>query len=323
MNTMLKTSTHPLIQEVEARMRMQFSGYPSTLVATLDQLILTGSKRIRPSITLLMGSLFDAKQETILNLAAAVEMMHTATLVHDDLVDGTGQKPVHKTINGRFATSATVLAGDFAFAAAAQLAAATNRISVMEKFSETLQIIVNGEITYMFNSGDHRDRRAYYEWIHAKTASLFKLASGMAATLGSADPAGIESATQFGFNIGMALQISDDIIDLAGDPSLLGKPVGSHLRQGAITLPALFYLEAHPDDFDFEAMIKSNGNGQGEIESLITAIQNSDAIGQSAQQADRFLKDGLDALSNLPDTPERAELAQLARQVIKHENIEG
>jgi geranylgeranyl pyrophosphate synthase len=259
--------------------------------------------------------MFDAEQETLLNLAAAVEMMHTATQVHDHLTSIANQRHGQVTLNTRFATSATVLAGDLAFAAAAQLAAATNRITVMEKFSETLQIIISGEITHMFNNGNRRDQEAYFGWIRAKTASVFELASGMGATIGSASPAEIGAATQFGHNIGMAFQITDDILDFAGDPSALGKPAGSNLRQGIITLPTLFYLEAHPNDMDLIPISKGNGNGLGHIESIITAIRQSDAIDQAAREADRFLQLGLEALARLPDTPERTKLSLLASEV--------
>jgi geranylgeranyl pyrophosphate synthase len=242
-------------------------------------------------------------------------MMHAATLIHDDLVDNAAQRRGQQTVNTRFSTSATVLAGDLAFAAAAQLGAATQSITVMQKFSETLQIIVNGEISYMFKDNDHTNLQAYYDWIYAKTASVFKLAAGMAATIGTASPAEIEAANQFGYNIGMAFQVTDDILDFIGDPAVLGKPTGNDLRQGTLTLPTLLYIEAHPNSLDISTTHQGNGNGQGHIEDLITSIRQSEAIEQSLQIADRFLQEGLAALDQLPETPERAELARLARQI--------
>jgi len=194
-------------------MRAQFSGYPSTLVARLDQLILSDDKRIRPTIILLLGSIFKTERETLLDLAAAIEMMHIATRVHDDLSDRGGRPRGHNKISTRFTTSATILAGDFAFAAAAQLAAATKSIAVMRKFSETLQFIVNGEITYMFSNGKSCDQEAYYRWIHAKTASVFEIAAGMPAQSGFANKVEVSAAYQFGYNLGMAFQIADDVLD--------------------------------------------------------------------------------------------------------------
>lgn len=315
MSTLFKTPTQSLIREVEARMRAKFSDNPSLLVNTLEQMILAGGKRIRPTIILLIGKMFAAEQDILLNLAAAIEMMHAATLVHDDLADDAGQRRGKPTTNTLFTTSATVLAGDLAFAAAAQLAAATNRIEVMRRFSETLGFIVNGEITYMFKNGNGANQKAYYDWIHAKTASVFELAAGMAATLGSATPAEITAADQFGYNLGMAFQITDDILDFTGDPTVLGKPVGNDLRQGTITLPTLLYLESHPGELDLGTLAKQNGNGQVHIENIITAILQSEALDKATQEADRFLQRGLAALALLPDTPERDELAVLASGV--------
>jgi len=317
---MLKTTTQPLISEVEDRMRAQFAGNPSALVATIEQLILAGGKRIRPTIILLMGSIFDAEREALLNLAAAIEMMHTATLVHDDLVEEAGHQRGNKTIHTRFTTSAAVLAGDLAFAAAAKLAAAVESIPVMQKFSETLQFIVNGEIAHMFNDGSPADQESYYAWIHAKTASVFELAAGLAATLGFANQAEIDAAYQFGYNIGMAFQVTNDVLDFSSDPSLLGKPAGNDLRQGTITLPSLLYFEAHPDGLDIGAILNNNGNGHGDIESIIDAIRQSGSIDQALRKADDFIQDGLDALAKLPDTPARAELALLANQITRREN---
>jgi len=316
MNTRIKMPIQGLIQEVEARMRSQFGGNPTALVATLDQLILTGGKRIRPTLTLLIGSMFRAEQEKLLNLAAAIEMLHTATMVHDDLVDRTADRRGRKTISASFTTSATVLAGDFAFAAAAQLAAATNNIAVMQNFSETLQFIVNGEITYMFSNGQRCDVEAYYRWIHAKTASVFEVAAAMSATIGTANPVEIAAAHQFGYNLGMAFHITNDVQDFTGDPSILGKPIGSDLRQGILTLPTILYLDSHPTDLDNRMISKGNGFSSELLDELISSIRQSDAIDEALGQAQHFLQQASDTLLSLPDTPERTQLEVLVSQVI-------
>jgi geranylgeranyl pyrophosphate synthase len=206
-----------------------------------------------------------------------------------------------------------------AFASAAQLSAAIASTTVMRRFSETLQFIVNGEITYLFNNGAQGSREAYYDWIHAKIASVFELASELAATIGSASPAEIKAATQYGYNLGMAFQIMRDIRDFMGDPFALDKPRRNGLRFGSMTLPALLYLEAHPDQFDIDSIRKSNGNGQGEIDELIGAIRQSDAVEQATKEADQFLARALESLFKLPDTSERSELALLAQNVIKQD----
>jgi len=319
MDMQLENSIQEQIKTVEARMRDQLVGNPSALVSTLEQLIGSGGKRIRPTLTLLVGSLFAVDREVLLNLAAAIEMLHTATLVHDDLVDDADLRRGQRTINTSFSTSATVLAGDLAFAAAANLAAATRSIEVMQMFSKTLQFLVNGEITYMFADGMHVDREAYYHWIHAKTASMFELAAGAATTLG-ADADMIVSATSFGYGVGMAFQIVDDILDFTSDQAVLGKPVASDLRQGIVTLPTIYYLESHPDDPDVCSIINHNGHSPDTLERIITAIRHSEAIKKSMDDAETFLQHGLDALAQLPDALERYELEKLAKQMV-HRNM--
>ena len=319
MNSKLKIPVYSLIRDVSERLQAQFAGNPSYLVSTLEQLIPAEEKSLRPTIILMVGSIFEAERENLVNLAAAIEMLHTATLVHNELVDDSGQSPDRPAVNARFTTSATILAGDLAFASAAQLAAAVANTTVMQRFSETLQFIVNGEITYLFNDGAQGSREAYYEWIHAKTASVFELASELAATIGSASPSEIKAATQFGYNLGMAFQIMCDIRDFMGDPFIQDKTTGSDLRLGNITLPTLFYLESHPDQFDIHSIRKSNGNGQAEIDELIGAIRQSDALEQATKEANRFLKRALEALPRLPDKPERTELALLAQNVIRQD----
>ena len=320
MNSKLKIPVYSLIRDVSERLQAQFAGNPSYLVSTLEQLIPAEEKSLRPTIILLLGSIFKADREALVNLAAAIEMLHTATLVHNGLVDETGQRSDRPAVNTRFAVSATILAGDLAFASAAQLAAAVASTTVMRRFSETLQFIVNGEITYLFNDGAQGSRKAYYDRIHAKTASVFELAAEMAATIGSASPAEIKAAAQFGGNLGMAFQIMRDILDFGGDPSVLDRPAGNGLQVGNITLPTLLYLEAHPNKFNIDSIRKSNGNGRAEMDELIEAIQQSDALEQAGKEADRFLTRCLESLFRLPDTPERAELALLAKNIIRQDS---
>jgi geranylgeranyl pyrophosphate synthase len=320
MQIKLRETLEAEIQTIEDRMRKQFSGNPIYIESMLEQLITVSRTRIRPSLVILMGRLFDAPREALLDLAAAIEMMHTATMVHDELIDGASRSRGKQTVQRRFTTSSTILAGDLAFAAAAQLAAAVQSIPVMQQFSKTLQTIVNGEITYLFNDVDRRNQEAYYNWIQAKTASVFELAASMAATIGLANPAQIAAAAEFGCNLGMAHQIREDILDLVNGSNQTGKPIEDDLRRGVLTLPTLLYLEAHPDEINMDVVVGGNGNGRAYIEDLIETIRQSDAIVNARQKADWFLQNGIDALIRLPDTPIRAEVAELSHDLIKRMN---
>ena len=156
----------PQLEVVEARMLAQLNRHPSELVSTLEQIIGMGGKRVRPRVTLLMGKVLGAHHENLLDLAAAVEMLHTATLVHDDLIDGALLRRGADTLNAQWTPAATVLAGDLVFAVAAQLAAATNSVDVMRMFAETLQIIVGGEIGNLFRQPDESGYWRYLRTTH-------------------------------------------------------------------------------------------------------------------------------------------------------------
>lgn len=231
-------------------MRVQADDSHPDLRAALEHLLAAGGKRVRPTLGLLVGNMLGADEARLVTLGAAVELLHTATLVHDDLIDGALLRRGIPTLNARWSPPATVLTGDFLFARAAKLAADTDHLPLMKAFSETLAIIVNGELTQMFSSRGVIERDNYYKRIYAKTASLFEMTSRAAAMISPVDEHQVEAMRDFGYQIGMAFQVVDDILDFNGDQAAVGKPVGSDLLNGLVTLPAIYYAESHPNDPD-------------------------------------------------------------------------
>ena len=197
-------------------MRAQGDSSNPDLRAALELLLTAGGKRIRPTVTLLTGKMLGAPIDKLITLGAAVELLHTATLVHDDLIDGALLRRGSPTLNSQWSPSATVLTGDFIFSRSAKLAAETNSVELMKIFTQTLTTIVNGEITQLFSSRCQLNRENYYQRIYAKTASLFETSTRTAALLSQADNQVIEEMRSYGYNIGMAFQIIDDILDLNG-----------------------------------------------------------------------------------------------------------
>jgi geranylgeranyl pyrophosphate synthase len=310
--TKLETSTNFYIDEVETRMKAQLAGYPATLISNLEAQIHNKSNQRRLKLTFLLGNMFGVEHDTIANLAASIEMLDSAKSVHDNLAG----KSLHKIPNAAFLTSATVLAGDLAFAAAARLATAPQSTSVMKIFSETLQSMVSGEITHMFQNGSGFTYEAYFQRIHATIASLFELAGQATAILGSTGDEIITAAQQFGYEIGMAYQIVEDALDFINYSETPDKPKGQNLRQGIVTLPTIYYLETHPHSPDVRSIITGNGHGPAVIESVINAICKSNSIEQTIDEAKAFVQRGLQILNNLPDTPERNQLELLCKQII-------
>jgi geranylgeranyl pyrophosphate synthase len=186
------------IQEVEARMRMQADDAHPELRAALAHLLSAGGKRIRPTLVLLAGKMLGAPRDKLITLASAVELLHTATLVHDDLIDGSLLRRGNPTLNSQWSPAATVLTGDFVFARAAKLAAETDHLPLMKLFADTLATIVNGELTQLFASKGSVNRENYYQRIYAKTASLIKMCSQSAAMIAPVEEGVIEAMQQYG-----------------------------------------------------------------------------------------------------------------------------
>ncbi len=306
-----------LLPLIETRMRQQADDRHPDLQAALHHIINAGGKRVRPTVVLLVGNLLGADQEKLLTLAAAIEMLHTATLVHDDLIDGALLRRGNPTLNAQWSPAATVLTGDFVFARAAKLAAETDSVAVMKQFAETLAIMVNGELTQMFDSRGLPSRENYYQRIYAKTASLFELSAYAPALLSSQVTEPLrQQMRQYGRLIGNAFQIIDDILDFTGQQAAVGKPIGSDLLQGLITLPALYYIENHPADERVQRLLQEGYHNQSNTRSLVEAIRESEAIAQAHAEAVSLVEEATTLLADFPDRPERYALAELAQYIV-------
>lgn len=304
------------IKLVEERMRAQADESHPDLRAALEHLLKAGGKRVRPTVGLLVGNMLGAPQDKLVTLGAAVELLHTATLVHDDLIDGSLLRRGMPTLNARWSAPATVLTGDFLFARAAKLAAETDHLPLMRLFAETLATIVNGELTQMFTSRGLISRENYTQRIYAKTASLFEMAARAAAMVSPVEEAVVESMRRFGYELGMAFQIMDDILDFTGDQSAIGKPVGSDLLQGLVTLPAIYYAESHPEDDDVRLLKEGGWGNQERMERLVESIRASKAIQQATEEAHQSIERALELLSPFDPSTEREALEGLARYVV-------
>jgi geranylgeranyl pyrophosphate synthase len=308
----------PDIQEVERLIRLQGQDSHPDLGKALDILLSSGGKRLRPTITILAGKAIKADPRRILTMAASIELLHTATLVHDDLIDGSLLRRGSPTLNSQWSAGATVLTGDFLFASAARLSSDTTSIEALKLFSQTLRTIVNGEISQMFASRCKPGMDEYYNRIYAKTASLFETSAAVAGIIGEAGKEITDSLSVFGREIGMAFQIGDDILDFTGDESVMGKPKGSDLRQGLITLPAQLFFEKFPDNPMVKKILESGClNDRDDISRMVEDILRSDVIELSFQTANDFIRRGIQALSILPETMEKQMLISLAQSQVR------
>ena len=313
------TFISPVLEEiklVEERMRKQADEAHSDLRAALEHLLAAGGKRVRPTISLLVGNMLGAPLEQVVTLGAAVELLHTATLVHDDLIDGSLLRRGMPTLNARWSPPATVLTGDFLFARAAITAAETDHLPLMKLFSETLATIVNGELTQMFTSRGLINRENYYKRIYAKTASLFEMTARAAAMVSPVDESVIESMRDFGYQIGMAFQIVDDILDFNGDQNAVGKPLGSDLLNGLVTLPAIYYAESNPDDPDVLSLPQGGWTNNENMTRLVDNIRASNATKKAMLEADQHIDRALTILASMEACAEREALENLAKYIV-------
>ncbi len=304
------------LQLVEARLQSQADDRHPDLRAALGQILAAGGKRIRPTITLLVGNMLGAPENRVVTLGAAMELLHTATLVHDDLIDGSLLRRGMPTLNARWSPAATVLTGDFLFARAAKLAADTNYLPLMKLFAETLAVIVNGELNQMFSARGMINRENYAQRIYAKTASLFEMASRSAAMISPAGEITIESMRKLGYETGMAFQIVDDILDFTGEQSTVGKPVGSDLLNGLVTLPAIYYAEACPDDEDVKSLADGGWGNQDRMQRLVESIRRTDAVKKAMEEAKQHASRALQILEDFEPSPEREGLENLVKYIV-------
>lgn len=291
---------------------------PSEVQAALARIIRRGGKQLRPALVLLSAHLCAANLAAALPVAAAVELLHTATLIHDDLIDNAQMRRGAETLNAAWSPAATVLAGDVAFAWAARLASRGGSLRLTERFAETLTTICSGELNQMFQRGALPTLDDYYARIFAKTASLFALASETGALLTGRDDDDVQRAGQFGKALGEAFQIADDVLDLMGDTATLGKPVGSDLRQGIVTLPVLCYAEQHPTDGRVSAAAAGAAD-EATLHALIADLRASDAAARAMAQADVRIAAALDLLAAYPPSPHRTALEEIARFAVRRE----
>ncbi|HZP26863.1 MAG TPA: polyprenyl synthetase family protein [Dehalococcoidia bacterium] len=287
------------------------------LVAMMDMVITGSGKRLRPALALLAGTFGEYRLDLLVPLAASVELLHTATLVHDDVIDGATTRRGHTTVNAMFHNSTTVMLGDYMFANAADLVARTGNIRVIRLFSHTLLVMAKGEIGQDMSAYDSRQGvQDYLHRIAGKTASLFATACEGGAIIGGEPEEHIQALRDYGYNLGMAFQIVDDILDFTGDETEMGKPVGSDLWQGTLTLPSLILMDRYPQDNPVTKLF-GNRRRREHLDQAVTMVRESDIPGESFAMARSFCDKAREAISILPERPALETLLNLTDYILE------
>ena len=282
----------------------------------LDYSLKGGGKRIRPALTLLSGKFYDYNLSSLLPMASAVELMHTATLVHDDAIDKSLVRRGRPTVNQVWGEDKAVLLGDYLFAKAGEFAADTQNLRVIKLFAQTLEIISAGEMNQAFNAFNlEQTHQQYLQRISSKTASLFSLATESGAILSQAPEKSVKVLEEYGYNLGIAFQIVDDILDYISTEEEMGKPIGSDLAQGTLTLPAMLILERYPEDNPVKRFFQ-NRDTRENIKLALESVRNSSIVQECYQIASDYCSKACRNLNLLPDNASRRALIELADYVV-------
>ena len=288
------------------------------LSEALVSLVRGRGKRIRPALVLLASQLRGTPTPSAVYLATSAELLHVATLIHDDLIDRASVRRGEETLAARWKGTATVLAGDYLFAKSGRVAAEIENFRVFKLFSEAVMTICAGEIRQDFNnSHTPGDRKSYFDHIFSKTAALFMACTEGGAILSEASEDEIAALRDYGRLLGLAFQITDDTLDFTSTTREMGKPVGSDLRDGLITLPTIYFLERDPQGAQARHLLFDNGRDPKHVEQVIGMITGSPAIRSAQDEAREFAQQARATLSIFPDNEFRKALLDLADFVVE------
>ena len=322
----------PALALVEAKMKSVDSSLFTPLANAFVDLIGSGGKRLRPAVALLAAHLGEpgngkpVTNDHVISLAASVEMLHTSTLVHDDVIDGALLRRGAPTLNAKWNRGATVLAGDFMFARAAYFAAETDNPRVIRIFSDTLDVIVNGELRQLWSRHHfQQDVAEYYERIEAKTASLFRAAAESAGVLTGLSDHDVRHLWSYGHNLGISFLIVDDMLDFTGNETSLGKPAGSDLLQGTLTLPFFHYLRTMPKAESFLGRLETAYEQADDdpqtwrwlVAQVAADVKTSSAIDAARADAVSYLERAKMELASFPHSVYRTSLLALCDFVVQ------
>ena len=290
----------------------------SILGAVLEFSLQHAGKRIRPSLVLLASAVFGRSSDAVIQLAAATECLHSATLVHDDIVDGADSRRGRKAVHLMWSQAAAVLSGDFLLAMAADQVAGLGRPRIVRMFADTIMKMCRSEFVALdVQGGSDEMIQEYLSKIEGKTASLFALCCEASAELADAGQEALDAMQGYGLNLGIAFQITDDILDLVGDENDTGKPVGNDLKQGLLTLPAIYFLKLSESNGSMlQRVIGNPGLSDDELPEAITAINESGSIEQAMGDAESFAKKAQEHAAQLPAGPNRVALEELTHYVL-------
>ncbi|MBI2383673.1 MAG: polyprenyl synthetase family protein [Gammaproteobacteria bacterium] len=319
--TDLKSLLAPIasdMAQVDAVIRQRLSSEVVLINRIGEHIIAAGGKRMRPAVVLLTGRALGCATAEPALLAAVVEFIHTATLLHDDVVDGADRRRGLATANHVFGNPGTVLSGDFLYSRAFQMMVDAGRMSVMRVLADCTNAIAQGEVLQLMHIGDPEvGEERYLRVIELKTARLFQAAAQLGAIAADADEPRQARIARYGYALGMAFQIVDDLLDYTAAPEVSGKSLGTDLAEGKPTLP-LIHAMKHGNAAQTALIQDAIRAGRADrMREVLAAVESTGAIAYSAALAKRYAQDAISALGEVPDSPHKHALIGLARFAVE------
>jgi len=300
---------------VDALIRQRMDSPVPVIPALAEHLIEAGGKRLRPLLTVAAARLAGASTDAHLKLAAAVEFIHTATLLHDDVVDGSEHRRGKVAAHLIWGAASSVLVGDFLFARAFELMVETGSMKALGILARASRVIAEGEVMQLTGAHDVNLTEALYlQIISAKTAELFAASAESGATAAGASPVAIASLRDYGMKLGLAFQLVDDALDYGGVSEILGKDAGDDFREGKVTLPLILAMERSgaKENAFWTRTIDRREQVEGDFKRARELVLGTGAVESTLQFAQDYAEEAKAALSQFPDSPWRDSLGELA-----------
>ena len=305
------------MQAVDTVIRSSLYSEVSLINTIGEHIINGGGKRLRPALVLLSSGLFSSIQSPHHQLAAIVEFIHTATLLHDDVVDESTLRRGRSTANEVFGNPASVLVGDFLYSRAFQMMVEAGDMRIMQTLAEATNVIAEGEVLQLMNMHDaNLTEEGYLRVIRSKTAKLFEASARLAALLAQACDSVEQQCAQYGQALGTAFQVIDDVLDYDGDALEMGKNLGDDLREGKVTLPLIIAMQRGTEAQRSTIRQAIESSGAGQMTQIISIVQHTGALQATREAAAQEALRALNALQALPRNPYRDALEQLASQLL-------
>ncbi|MEC7871207.1 MAG: polyprenyl synthetase family protein [Chloroflexota bacterium] len=290
----------------------------------IEHVLSTPGKQLRPTITIAVSKLWNKEtDEKTMMMATAVELLHIATLVHDDTIDFADTRRGRSTASKVWGPHIAVLVGDYLFATSAEYVCKTESIKIIKQFASTIADLANGELIEIENSWNpYLSIDSYFDIIHKKTASLFSTCTMSGAILGQAKEKDVQKLYEFGMNLGLGFQIFDDILDFEGAKNTLGKPTGSDLKNGILTLPSILAREKNKNiKQEIITFFKNKSNDKSEIlDNLLEMVSSSGSIEESKKIGEDYINKALENLSSINNLEKNIYMEALEHLSISSKN---